>query len=104
MCKFKFSAWTGTLKTIQQQSNFSKVQPQNNHAVNSVIRHYIQKLSKSVTSYFFSLTDLHTSKMDKVKTLDIDVDVSGCEQLYDYGLAQVHDRPSDGQWDLSCFR
>ena len=41
--------------------------------------------------------------MDAITAFNIEVDVSNCEKLYDYGHSRYHYRPADGQWDLSIF-
>ncbi len=41
--------------------------------------------------------------MEKITTFDIDVDVSNCEKLYDYGHSKYYHRPAEGQWDFNVF-
>ena len=41
--------------------------------------------------------------MDAVKNFDVEVDITNCERLYDYGHSAHVFRPAEGQWEVSVF-
>ena len=41
--------------------------------------------------------------MEHIKRFDIEVDVEGCHNIYDYGHSTLHTKPQDDQWPLEAI-